>query len=95
MYSVCGYFDLHADNRRTEVGSFELTIPAMVKTTTEVSMVTVTQVSVQTTTVSALTTVSGLCAATSVSSLSSELLQFSLSAGTGLNPRNILRGTGL
>lgn len=54
---------------QTEVGSFELTIPAMVKTTTEVSMVTVTQVSVQTTTVSALTTVSGLCAATSALTL--------------------------
>ena len=65
---------------RTEVGSFELTIPAVVKTTTEVSMVTVTQVSVQTTTVSALTTVSGLCAATSVSAPSSQVLEFSLIA---------------
>lgn len=65
---------------RTEVGSFELTIPAVVKTTTEVSMVTVTQVSVQTTTVSALTTVSGLCAATSVSVPSSQVLEFSLIA---------------
>ncbi|MCJ1468949.1 hypothetical protein MMC07_007579 [Pseudocyphellaria aurata] len=49
---------------QTELGSFELTIPPMVKTATEVSMITVTQVSVQTTTVSALTTVTGLCAAT-------------------------------
>ena len=57
---------LAADLYRTELGSFQLTIPEMVKTTTEVSMVIVTQVSVQTTTVSMTTTFSGLCSATSV-----------------------------
>lgn len=84
------YCDLYADCHRTELGSFELTIPAMVKTTTEVSMVTVTQVSVQTTTVSALTTVSGLCVATSVSTSSSEILELPLSAGTAFGPCDIL-----
>lgn len=36
---------------RTEIGAFELTVPALVKTMTEVSMVTVTQLSMETTTV--------------------------------------------
>lgn len=36
---------------RTEIGAFELTIPALVKTMTEVSKITVTQVSIETTTV--------------------------------------------
>lgn len=38
---------------RTEVGVFALTVPALVKTMTEVSMVTVTQVSIETTAVEA------------------------------------------
>lgn len=38
---------------RTEIGAFELTVPALVKTMTEVSMITVTQVSIETTTVEA------------------------------------------
>lgn len=38
---------------RTETGAFELTVPALVKTMTEVSMVTVTQVSMETNTVEA------------------------------------------
>lgn len=36
---------------RTEIGAFELTVPALVKTMTEVSLVTVTQLSMETTTV--------------------------------------------
>lgn len=36
---------------RTEIGAFELTVPALVKTMTELSMVTVTQLSMETTTV--------------------------------------------
>lgn len=36
---------------RTEIGVFELTVPALVKTMTEVSMVTVSQLSMETTTV--------------------------------------------
>lgn len=35
---------------RTEIGAFELTVPALVKTMTEVSMVTFTQLSMETTT---------------------------------------------
>lgn len=38
---------------RTEIGAFELTIPALLKTMTEVSIITVTQVSIETTTVEA------------------------------------------
>lgn len=38
---------------RTEIGAFELTVPALVKTMAEVSMITVTQVSIETTTVEA------------------------------------------
>lgn len=36
---------------RTEIAAFELTVPALVKTMTEVSMVTVSQLSMETTTV--------------------------------------------
>lgn len=35
---------------RTEIGAFEVTIPALVKTMTQVSMITVTQVSIETNT---------------------------------------------
>lgn len=45
---------------RTEIGAFELTIPALVKTMTEVSMLTVTRLSMET------TTVEGACSATAV-----------------------------
>lgn len=41
----------HTCPTRTEIGAFELTVPALVKTMTEVSMVTVTQLSMETTTV--------------------------------------------
>lgn len=56
---------------RTEIGAFELTVPALVKTMTELSMVTVTQVSMKT------TTVEGACSATAVG-LSSFLHGFKL-----------------
>ena len=38
---------------RTEIGAFELTVPALVKTMNEFSMITVTQVSIETTKVEA------------------------------------------
>lgn len=45
---------------RTEIGAFELTVPALMKTMTELSVVTITQVSMET------TTVDGACSATAV-----------------------------
>ncbi|MCJ1347661.1 hypothetical protein MMC31_005889 [Peltigera leucophlebia] len=64
---------------RTEVGVFALTVPALVKTMTEVSMVTVTQVSIETTAVeaasSATTPIATALAISQPSSSPSSLIQ--------------------
>lgn len=68
----------HMPPDRTEIGAFELTVPALVKTMTEVSLVTVTQLSMET------TTVGGACSAAATTAVG--IFFFSSRTHTLANP---------
>lgn len=68
----------HMPPDRTEIGAFELTVPALVKSMTEVSMVTVTQLSMET------TTVEGACSAAATTAVG--IFFFSSRTHTLANP---------